>query len=54
MTGAFFYLTICSLRNRLRVKLQRLREPRYAVGLVVGFLYLYNFAFRNLLRKSPE
>jgi ABC-2 type transport system permease protein len=50
MTGAFFYLTICSLRNRVRVKLKRLREPRYAIGLVVGVLYLYNFAFRNAFR----
>jgi ABC-2 type transport system permease protein len=54
MAGAFVYLTICSMRNRLRVKLTRLREPRYLAGLVVGVLYLYRFAFRNLFRSNPS
>src|SRR5258706_3684698 len=52
MIGAFFYLTICSIRNRVRVKLKRLRQPRYAAGLIVGGLYLYRFAFRNLFLGS--
>ena len=50
MAGALFYLTICSMRNRLRVKLRRLREPRYLAGLVVALLYLYRFVFRDLIR----
>ena len=54
MVGAFFYLTICSMRNRLRVRLARLREPRYAAGLIVGGLYLYNFGVRNLFRSTPS
>ncbi|MCK7478304.1 MAG: hypothetical protein M0C28_13555 [Candidatus Moduliflexus flocculans] len=40
MVGAFLYLTACSFKNRLRRRLQRLREPRYIVGLVVGLLLL--------------
>jgi hypothetical protein len=38
MTDAFVYLTICSIRNSLRVRIQRLRQPRYlliAIGFVV-------------------
>ena len=38
--GAFFYLTACSMRNRVKVKLRRLREPRYLLGSAVGFLYV--------------
>ena len=44
MVGAFLYLTVCSFKNRIRRRLQRLREPRYVIGLVVGLLYMY-FAF---------
>lgn len=38
MGGAFLYLTVCSIRNTLAVRLRRLRQPRYllvAVGLAV-------------------
>jgi hypothetical protein len=54
MIGAFVYLTACSFKNRLRRRLQRLREPRYVIGLIVGLLYFY-FAFfgRSGRRDSP-
>jgi hypothetical protein len=45
MVGTFLYLTVCSLRNRIRVRLRRLKEPRYLIGTIVGGLYLYYFAF---------
>jgi hypothetical protein len=54
MAGALFYLTICSMRNRLRVKLRRLREPAYAAGLVVGLLYLYRFVSATSFEESLE
>jgi len=50
VTHAFLYLTACSLKNRLRRRLRRLREPRYLAGLVVGLLYLYWFVVRNQMR----
>jgi hypothetical protein len=53
MGGAFLYLTICSLRNRIRVRLRRLREPRYLVGLIAGLAYMWFFVFRNAFR-SPR
>lgn len=34
------YLALCSMRNRARVRLRRLREPRYLIGSVVGVAYL--------------
>ena len=51
MVGAFLYLTACSLKNRLRRRLQRLREPRYVVGLLVGLLYFYVAFFRRSGRR---
>jgi ABC-2 type transport system permease protein len=39
MDSPFIYLTFCSWRNRLRIRLRRLREPRYLIGLVVGVGY---------------
>ena len=47
MVDAFVYLTACSFKNRLRRRLQRLREPRYLVGLVVGLAYMYFMVFRR-------
>jgi ABC-2 type transport system permease protein len=35
------YIIVCSARNRLRVRLRRLREPRYLIGAVAGAAYLY-------------
>ena len=45
MTGVFTYLTACSIRNSGRLRLRRLRQPRYfliAVGFVlyVGTMFL--------------
>lgn len=44
--GALLYLTLCSAKNRMRVRLRRLREPRYLAGLVVGILYFYFLLYR--------
>lgn len=45
--GALLYLTLCSAKNRMRVRLRRLREPRYLAGLVVGILYFYFLLYRR-------
>ncbi len=45
MTGAFIYLTVHGLVNRVRARVRRLREPRYAIGLAVGALYFYFVVF---------
>lgn len=44
--GALLYLTLCSTKNRIRVRLRRLREARYLAGLVVGILYFYFLLYR--------
>jgi len=50
--GASVYITVCSARNRVRVRLRRLREPRYLIGAVVGAAYLY-FAVFARGRRPP-
>ena len=36
MVGASLYIAVCSTRNRIRLRLRRLREPRYLVGAILG------------------
>jgi ABC-2 type transport system permease protein len=50
MIAASLYILICTTRNRLRVRLRRLREPRYLIGAIVGAAYVY-FAFFARLRS---
>lgn len=40
MFRATLYIIVCTARNRMRRRLQRLREPRYAIGAAAGVLYL--------------
>src|SRR5262245_38069408 len=44
MLAASLFITFCSFKNRVRVRLRRLREPRYLLGAIVGVAYLY-FSF---------
>jgi len=48
MIAAFLYLQIVSARNRLVSRFQRLRQPKYLLGAVVGGLYFYFYFFRYL------
>ena len=50
MFWTFLYVTRCSMTNRLRRRVQRLREPRYLLGLIVGAAYMYLMFFRRGLR----
>jgi hypothetical protein len=47
MTGALVYLQLTSLRNAARQRWARLRQPRYLIGLIVGFAYFYLVFFRR-------
>src|SRR6266436_545784 len=48
MIGALIYLQMQSLKNRLRMRLRRLKKPKYLAGAAVGGAYFYFFFFRNL------
>jgi Putative ABC exporter len=48
---ASLYIIVCSARNHTRMRLRRLREPRYLFGAIVGVAYLY-FSFFGRLRGA--
>jgi hypothetical protein len=52
--GAFFYLTACTIKNSVRVRVKRLRQPRYLIVTIVGLLYFVNYVvlFRGV-RYEP-
>jgi hypothetical protein len=51
MLSASLYIIVCTARNRMRVRLRRLREPRYLIGAIVGVAYIY-FSFFARFRVS--
>jgi hypothetical protein len=48
MGGALCYYQFHSWWNRLRARIQRLRQPKYLLGAIVGGLYFYFYLFRGL------
>src|SRR5947207_3969284 len=48
MLTASLYIIVCSARNRLRVRLRRLREPRYLFGAIAGGAYFYFTVFARM------
>src|SRR3954468_15119236 len=48
MLGALLYLRFASLRNWLRMRLLRLKQPKYLVGAIVGAAYFWFFFFRRV------
>jgi ABC-2 type transport system permease protein len=52
--GASLYIVICSAKNLVRVRLRRLREPRYLVGAIVGAVWVYFSFFRRYGRRPPR
>jgi ABC-2 type transport system permease protein len=46
MLNALLYLRFTSAKNWLRVRLRRLRQPKYLFGAIVGCAYFYLFFFR--------
>jgi len=52
MLSASLYITACTTRNRIRVRLRRLREPRYLIGAIVGIAYLYFSIFAGRRGRS--
>ena len=47
MLGALLYLRLTSLRNLLRMRLLRLKQPKYLVGAIVGAAYFWFFFLRR-------
>jgi ABC-2 type transport system permease protein len=54
MLGALLYLRLTSLRNLLRVRLLRLRQPKYLVGAIVGGAYFWFFFLRRAILPATS
>lgn len=55
MLNASLYIIVCTAKNRLRRRLQRLREPRYLIGALVGGAYIYfSFFARSRERRASS
>jgi len=51
MIGAYLYILRCTLKNAILAKLRRLREPKYAIALIVGlgyFVFIVGFNFLSV------
>src|SRR5207247_2372158 len=48
MFAASVYITVCTIKNRIRVRLRRLREPKYLIGAIVGAAYFYFTIFARM------
>ena len=43
----FAFLTVASMRNRFLRQIKRMRQPRYAIALLIGGVYIWFFLFRR-------
>jgi hypothetical protein len=46
LDSPFLYLLVCTVKNRVLSRVRRLREPKYAIGAIVGVAYLYVWLVR--------
>ncbi|MDB4892062.1 MAG: hypothetical protein JWL61_3917 [Gemmatimonadetes bacterium] len=52
MIAAFAYLTLTSTRNKLTQQVKRLKNPRYAIALLLGLGYFWMVFFNSSARDS--
>ena len=52
MVQASLYILTRTARNRLRLRLQRLREPRYLLGAIAGAAYVYFTIFARMRGRA--
>jgi len=48
MTGALFFLLFNSWKNRLIMRIRRLKKPKYLAGAAMGAVYFYFYFYRYL------
>ena len=47
MFRVFAYLTIVSIRNRFVTMVKQIRNPRYAIAMLIGGVYIWFFLFNR-------
>lgn len=48
MIRAFWFVTVRSFKNRILVRLRRLRQPRYLIGFIAGLAYIWFTALKRI------
>lgn len=54
MTGAFAYLILTSARNKLLSQIKQVRNPRYAIALILGLGYFWLVFFSRPTRAGTQ
>ncbi len=54
MLRASLYITLCTAKNNLLVRLRRLREPRYLIFAIAGAAYMYFARVHAHRRRAPD
>src|SRR5215831_20459576 len=54
MLGASVYIAWCTAKNRVLVRVRRLREPRYLLGAIAGIAYFYFAIFARAGRPGSR
>jgi hypothetical protein len=54
MFNALLFLQFNSLKNRLLFRIQRLRQPKYLFGAIVGAAYFYFYFGRHLFSRTSH
>lgn len=54
MIQSFWFITSRSFKNRIVMRLRRLREPRYLIGFIAGLAYFWFMFLRRFLIQSQH
>ena len=54
IAGALLYVRLTTIGGWFASRLRRLRQPKYAVGAVIGVVYIYSFFIRNFMQNGPR
>ncbi|HVJ29382.1 MAG TPA: putative ABC exporter domain-containing protein, partial [Gammaproteobacteria bacterium] len=54
IAGALLYVRLTTIKGWFASRLRRLKQPKYAVGAVIGAVYIYSFFIRNVMQNAPR
>ena len=54
IASTLLYLRLTTIKGWFTSRLRRLKQPKYLVGAVIGFVYIYSFFIRNLTQNGPR
>ncbi|HEY3515531.1 MAG TPA: putative ABC exporter domain-containing protein, partial [Gammaproteobacteria bacterium] len=54
IAGALLYVRLTTIKGWFASRLRRLKQPKYAVGAVIGVVYIYSFFIRNFMQNGPR